>query len=578
MVECRALVAAVFACALSFGGSARAQGGYGPADAEYVTTSRDPEVLRYVVCLERAVGLLPRNVALADALSASEATCFTRGARLPHAPNEPDTAAIRDMILECGFRPGDASADSGCGAPARQGGQAPRGAIATPRVIALGKNVEGITHDGHRLWATESGQRTVAEVDLRGGRVIARHKVGRLPLDVLPDPRGGVMVLLGTDDKIVGIGRNGDLSTLAPLSGCPTQMVAQGLDIYVLGQPDCSSNTTAVTRVDGTSGVTTVSADLGEWGQAMLARGRDLWVGHARGGVLDVLDARSLRGDEIALPGLEIWSMAADDRSIFAAGRRSGTEGDGVVVMIDARSRREVGRHPVTELVLAMGVDGDDLIVVGEKGSVWVLSASDLSPRGTLDLGMGTFRTHTAMVVDGALVVSAQQVQGENGAVFVVDDYRSLLGSAGARPRADRRTTDAGRPRVARETPEMAPDPRAPDPGAFGGDGEEDAPGRVPSRRGVVPSVGGSGPVTRFTLVDDMPFRVTISWIDGGGKESPAGDGATIEPGQSWRVENGAKGFESHWYSVRNRSGVLCSFALRQDVVVKLSDLDACRP
>lgn len=301
----------------------------------------------------------------------------------------------------------------------------------TPRVIHFGKWVEGITYDGQWLWAAESGQRTIGRGDLHTGVVSKHIKVGRLPVDVLTDPQGGVSTLLGTDRKIINVSDRGKTSTLGTIAGCPEQMVELGIHFYVLGQPDCSSNTTRVFLVNGHTGLVSVSDDLGEWGVTLVAQGTDIWVGHARGTALRVLDSQTLRSHDVSVAGLEVWALAADDQFVFAGGRVSGSSDDGLVALIDARSRKELFRAPVSELVLAMGVDQANLFVVGDKGTVWVFDATDLTLLRTIHLGMGAFRSHTVMVAEGALLISAQMISGENGGVFVIDDYAQALDLVG---------------------------------------------------------------------------------------------------------------------------------------------------
>ncbi len=99
----------------------------------------------------------------------------------------------------------------------------------------------------------------------------------------------------------------------------------------------------------------------------------------------------------------------------------------------------------------------------------------------------------------------------------------------------------------------------------------------APSQPGLQRSAGGDGPVTRFTLVQDLAATITVSWIGFDGAEHVADGGKAVRQGGQWRVENGAKGYESHWYSIRSGNAVLFSFALRQNAVVKLSQLSACR-
>ena len=95
--------------------SAFAQQYYEAIDAQYVTSSRHPDVLQYVICLEGEVGSQPRNLSISDALIVAAANCRAFGNRLPRIAGEPSASEIHDMIRECGFRPGDASPDMGCG-------------------------------------------------------------------------------------------------------------------------------------------------------------------------------------------------------------------------------------------------------------------------------------------------------------------------------------------------------------------------------------------------------------------------------------------------------------------------------
>lgn len=49
--------------------------GYDRRDARYVTTSTDPNVLTYIVCLERAVGNAQRKLSIPQALDRAEKAC-----------------------------------------------------------------------------------------------------------------------------------------------------------------------------------------------------------------------------------------------------------------------------------------------------------------------------------------------------------------------------------------------------------------------------------------------------------------------------------------------------------------------
>lgn len=102
-------VATVVMFVVALTGTAEA---YSRKDARYVTSSRNPVVLDYIVCLAKATGAKPKN--LPEALAKAEKVCADAAQRLPRSSNQPDADGIRTQILECGFKPGDASPDTGC--------------------------------------------------------------------------------------------------------------------------------------------------------------------------------------------------------------------------------------------------------------------------------------------------------------------------------------------------------------------------------------------------------------------------------------------------------------------------------
>lgn len=79
--------------------------GYSAADAAYVTDSKDPNVLNYVVCLANNSNNDPSKLKVAFV------SCRGFAAHI-----DGDVAAdIRDGVVECGFRPdGDPNDDMGC--------------------------------------------------------------------------------------------------------------------------------------------------------------------------------------------------------------------------------------------------------------------------------------------------------------------------------------------------------------------------------------------------------------------------------------------------------------------------------
>lgn len=96
---------------------------YDRKDAGYVTSSKKPEVLDYVVCLEKVVNSTPKSMSLPASLDEAEKKCSSQSRKLPKAASEPNADDIRSMVLECGFRVGDASPDMGCEPPSKHAQQ-----------------------------------------------------------------------------------------------------------------------------------------------------------------------------------------------------------------------------------------------------------------------------------------------------------------------------------------------------------------------------------------------------------------------------------------------------------------------
>ncbi|AXS39814.1 hypothetical protein [Breoghania sp. L-A4] len=90
------LFRAAAACALFLvpGGLAHAAP-YGADDARYVTSSQDPAVIDYVMCLEREVGRVPRNVGIQDAIDTAARACRDAADRIPRRPGIPRPSKFR---------------------------------------------------------------------------------------------------------------------------------------------------------------------------------------------------------------------------------------------------------------------------------------------------------------------------------------------------------------------------------------------------------------------------------------------------------------------------------------------------
>jgi hypothetical protein len=395
-----------------------AQQYYETVDAQYVTSSRNPKVLQYIVCLEGAVGLRPRNEALADSLTAAEADCRVFARQLPNTADEPAPEDIRLTILECGFRPADASPDMGCG-----GGAATQADVvqAEPTVIELGKWLEGISYDGQFLWAAESGQRTLAKVEFATGRVMERFSVGRLPVATTVIG-SDVYTLVATDKKLLRHDARGRASTLATFKECPQAMAGDGAQLWVLTL-GCNGGGSHLTRIDTGSGRQAVSGDLGEWAEDIVVFNQDIWVAKTRGDTLSAVQKTTMQPRVVDVPGMETWSITANESFVFGGGRASGTQSDGLVVMVDPYALAEVNRTSVPGLVQQIASDESFVYAIGDNGTIWILSAADLSLLRTVEPTTGTYYPTSAILVEDLLAISANQLRGEDGGVLLFGDF-----------------------------------------------------------------------------------------------------------------------------------------------------------
>jgi hypothetical protein len=114
----RQVIGLILTTALStvFAPVAFAQANYSAADARYVTSSQNPDVLNYIVCLENTMSYpgMQDKWGFQGAMDIAQNECRTLP--FPGYPALPSTDDLARSIQECGFRPGDASPDMGCGA------------------------------------------------------------------------------------------------------------------------------------------------------------------------------------------------------------------------------------------------------------------------------------------------------------------------------------------------------------------------------------------------------------------------------------------------------------------------------
>lgn len=281
---------------------------------------------------------------------------------------------------------------------------------------------EGIAFDGNALWVAESGQRSIVQL-ARKGSILRRATVGRLPVGMASVGDGKVYALVQTDQIVWEQPSTGNGRKLATLSECPQALAANPQALWVLTWPDCSSQNSRAVKIDPATGRQSQTEPLGEWGQAIATGFGKVWVAHARGPGISAIDPQTMRVAKAPLRDASLWALATSAGSVIAGGR-IGADGQGLLVAIDPANLQERGRLLLGELIITLAVDEESIVAIGEKGTVWVVSAADFKLRGTVSLGVGAFRPSSALIRDGALLIVAQEYKGENGAVFTLTNWR----------------------------------------------------------------------------------------------------------------------------------------------------------
>ena len=158
----------------------------------------------------------------------------------------------------------------------------------------------------------------------------------------------------------------------------------------------------------------------------------EVWVSHARNGGVSIVDKRSLRDARISLPGAEIWKLASDFSFVYGGGRVEGSADDGLLIKINPLSRQETGRVLLPEMIREVATDGIFVFAVGETGTIWIVSATDMKLLRTVKpttLG-ASYAPTSVLVVEDLLVISARQFFGLDGAE--IKDRRGKADENGA--------------------------------------------------------------------------------------------------------------------------------------------------
>ena len=290
-----------------------------------------------------------------------------------------------------------------------------------PIVINTGKWAEGVGHDGRNLWVAESGERRMLRIDAKG--VQTRFPAGRLPVDVVGLGGGFTYVIARTDKALWRFdsgARAGKVMKVLPEE--PVGLAIESEPVWILTWPDGSSKDSRALRFNHATGEVKGTRPLGAWGQAIAATHDKVFVGHAAGERLSVIDSSTLVVTPRTLKDASIWALAGDPSFGLVAGGRVGQDNArGLLLSIDPQTGLEKKRIEVNQLVVAVAGDARSVVALGKEGAIWTIDPKSFELTGVARLDVPRFDPASILVQGERLVVTARKFDGENGAVFVVE-------------------------------------------------------------------------------------------------------------------------------------------------------------
>jgi hypothetical protein len=296
----------------------------------------------------------------------------------------------------------------------------------SPRVIAVGKWAEGIAFDGSSLWVSESGQRTIAELNLDKGNVARRITVGRLPVDMTFANDGAIYALVQTDKLLwQQFPRAAQGKAISGLDGCPQGMTSGDKYLWVLTWvgPDCSSEKSRLIRIDPRSGERSSVNIPAEQAMHLTVNQGKVWVTSSKGQALNIVDEQSMAIQQADVKGTWLQAIAATGGNVYVGGSPANDQSRGFVAMINPSNLQELRRDTVDQMVVMMVNDEKNVVAVGDKGKIWVFSPGDLKLQRTITLSV-KFDPRAALILGDDLYLSSGQQQGENGAVLILSGWR----------------------------------------------------------------------------------------------------------------------------------------------------------
>ena len=290
-----------------------------------------------------------------------------------------------------------------------------------PAVIKTGKWAEGVGFDGRNLWVAESGERRVLRIDAKGTQT--RFPAGRLPVDLVGLGGGFTYVTARTDKALWRFdpgARAGKVMKVLPEE--PVGLAIESEPVWILTWPDGSSKDSRVLRFNHATGELKGSKSLGPWGQAIAAAQGKVFVGHAAGERLSVVDSVTMAVTTRPLKGASLWAITGDSpHGVYAGGRVEQDNAQGLLLSIDPATGAEKKRLQVNQRIVAMSADERTVVALGAEGAIWTIDPKAFELTGVARLDVPRFDPASILVQGERLVVTARKFDGENGAALVVE-------------------------------------------------------------------------------------------------------------------------------------------------------------
>lgn len=299
--------------------------------------------------------------------------------------------------------------------------------------IPVGKWPERAAFDGRSLWVSESGARSIVEIDVQTRRTGRRLRVGRLPVDMVATENGTVYALSETDNMIHAVSVDGKAGEFAEVPRCADIMAYAADNLYVISNLNCSAPA-VLTRVSHRNGRTSKIADVAAGPTDMKAAHGHVYIGHmgsgGRSGFVTVFNAAS--GSGWAPPDMSIHypRLAVNSSAVYIGGAPLDSQA-GSVTKLGAAQDRFAGQQNLSEAIVALAATDQYVVAAGRQGTLFVLAAGDLALLRTIRTN-AAMEPHDVVAIGNTLAIvssKGNEIAGDN-AVYLVDGW--MPGSAPA--------------------------------------------------------------------------------------------------------------------------------------------------